>query len=261
MLASLGNFHAYIFGWPVLAKLHIKLLYLCARALGMLNYTSNSISGETKAMRLGVAGKPVPVVFDVGANEGQWIKEMLAICPAAQIHAFEPQKKLAAQIACNFPNVKVNNVALGEISGTLELFDYVNHPGSQHASLLDGVIDGMHSGDSKSQMVSIDTLDNYCKQNQIKCIDFLKIDVEGFELKVLLGAQKLLRNRQVDVIQFEFTHINLVSKTFMRDFFSCLTGSHNLYRLLPHGLLPLRESDHWLNEQFVYQNIIALKRR
>ena len=72
MLASLGNFYAYIFGWPVLAKLHIKLLYLCARALGMLNYTSNSISGETKAMRLGVAGKPVPVVFDVGANEGHW---------------------------------------------------------------------------------------------------------------------------------------------------------------------------------------------
>lgn len=212
-------------------------------------------------MRFGVAGKTTPIVFDVGANEGQWVKDMLAICPSARIHAFEPQKTLAAQIAATHPSVTVNNMALGDAAGTLELFDYADQPGSQHASLLVGVIDGIHRGYTKSEKVSIGTLDDYCAQHHVDYIDLLKIDVEGFELKVLQGAKRLLEENRVDVIQFEFNEMNVVAKTFMRDFFACLSSSHQLYRLLPHGLLPLSPTQIWLNEQFVFQNIVALRKK
>lgn len=260
MLDRLGHLYAYLFGWPFLARLHVRLLYFCARALGLHNYTSSSISGEKRAMRLAVVGKTAPVVFDVGANDGQWITEMLTICPSARIHAFEPQNGLATRIAATHPGVTVNNLALGEVAGTLELFDYANQPGSQHASLLEGVIDGIHHGSVRSQKVELVTLDDYCAQHQVDHIDLLKIDVEGFELRVLQGARRLLRENRIDVIQFEFNEMNVIARTFMRDFFSCLSDSHRLYRLLPHGLLPLKPAPIWLNEQFVFQNIVALRK-
>lgn len=259
MIARLGNLYAYIFGWPILAKLHTRLLYLSARALGMHNHASSIVSGEKKAMRIGVHGKSVPVVFDVGANEGQWCKELLAICPSARIHAFEPQQNLAAKIKSNYPSVAVNNMALGDVAGALQLFDYADQPGSQHASLLRGVIDGLHHGNARSESVTVGTLDDYCTQHEVGHIDLLKIDVEGFELKVLLGAKRMLTENRIDVIQFEFNEMNVLEKIFMRDFFDLLPCSYQFFRLLPHGFLRINPRQIWINEQFVYQNIVAVR--
>lgn len=262
MLRSLvGDIYALLFGWPWLAKLHLAGFYLCARALGLHNYSSARISGEGVAIRMGVAGKPTPVVFDVGANEGQWSADVLACCPSACIHAFEPQPRLAARIAKKYPGVNVSNLALADEVGALELYDYMSHEGSQHATLLKGVIDGIHHGQVQRAQVPVSTLDAYCKQRGIERIDLLKIDVEGFEFKVLQGARRMLAEQRIDVIQFEFNEMNVLSRAFVNDFACCLQGSHRLYRLLPHGLLPLRTGGHWVNEQFVFQNIVALRKR
>lgn len=262
MLRSLvGDIYALLFGWPWLAKLHLAGFYLCARALGLHNYSAARISGERIAIRLGVGARPAPIVFDVGANQGQWLAEVLACCPSACIHAFEPQASLAEQIAKKYPGVMVNNLALADEAGTLALYDYSSHEGSQHATLLKGVIDGIHHGTAQHVQVPVGTVDEYCTQSGIERIDLLKVDVEGFELKVLQGARRMLEEQRVDVIQFEFNEMNVLSRAFLSDFASCLQGSHQLYRLLPHGLLPLRVGGHWINEQFVFQNIVALRKR
>lgn len=260
MLHRLGNLYAFLFGWPALAKIHKGLLYLSCRALGMLNYQSRRASGELQAIALGIAGKRTPVVFDVGANEGHWTADVLAMCPEARIHAFEPQQRLAAKVAAAQPAVKVNHMGLGDVVGTLELADYAAGGGSSHASLLKGVIDGIHHGEVKYTSVPVGTVDNYCAEHGIDHIDFLKIDVEGFENKVLAGAQRMLSERKIGVIQFEFNEMNVVGRTFLNDFFVRLSDSHELHRLLPHGLLRLKRGSHWLNEQFVFQNVIALPR-
>jgi FkbM family methyltransferase len=256
-----GDIYALLFGWPWLVKLHLGVSYLCARALGLHNYSSARITGERIAIRMGVGGKSNPVVFDVGANEGQWLADVLACCPSACIHAFEPQASLARQVARKHSGVSVNNLALADVAGTLELCDYAAHKGSQHATLLKGVIDGIHHGKARYIQVPVGTVDEYCMQRGIDRIDLLKIDVEGFEFKVLQGARRMLEEQRVDVIQFEFNEMNVVSRAFLNDFASCLQASHQLYRLLPHGLLPLRIGGHWNNEQFVFQNIIALRKR
>jgi FkbM family methyltransferase len=185
--------------------------------------------------------------------------DVLSLCPGARIHAFEPQASLAAELASSHPGVTVNNLALADVAGTLELSDYASHKGSQHATLLSGVIDGIHHAQARSIQVPVGTVDEYCVQRGIERIDFLKIDVEGFELKVLQGAKRMLDERRVDVIQFEFNEMNVIARVFLNDFVTCLQGSYQLYRLLPHGLLPLRFGSHWRNEQFVFQNIIALR--
>jgi FkbM family methyltransferase len=261
VLSRLGNIYAFILGWPFLKRFNYSLFYLSARAIGLLNYSSAKISGENRAISLAVSGKSAPVVFDVGANEGQWIAEVLAVCPNAIIHAFEPQIKLAALVGAKYPNVVVNNLGVGDAVGVLELFDYAGHAGSQHASLMAGVIDGIHNGNLRSQSVSVETLDAYCAQHHIEHIDFLKIDVEGFELKVLHGANLMLKSNKIDVIQFEFNEMNVIGRTFMRDFFECLGDNFKIYRLLPHGLMLLDKKEHWFNEQFLYQNVLAINNK
>jgi FkbM family methyltransferase len=256
-----GDLYAYVLGWPVLARLHKGLYYLSARALGLHNFVSPSVSGEAMAIRLGVGRNPTPVVFDVGANEGHWLADVLARAPMAAIHAFEPQALLATRIAAKHHGVTVNNMALGDAPGSLDLCDYAEHAGSQHASLLKGVIDGIHRGETRYTRVPVGTLDDYCADKGIDRIDLLKIDVEGFELKVLQGARRMLKEGRIETIQFEFNEMNVVGRSFLNDFFSLLQGSHQLYRLLPHGLLPLRAGGHWMNEQFIFQNIVALRTR
>lgn len=53
--------------------------------------------------------------------------------------------------------------------------------------------------------MAIDTLDNYCLQNNISKIDILKIDVQGFEAEVLLGASRLLADSLIDMLIIEVT--------------------------------------------------------
>ena len=87
---------------------------------------------------------------------------------------------------------------------------------------------------------------------------FLKIDVEGFELEVLRGAQRMLSEGRIVAIQFEFNEMNVVGRVFVGDFFHLLGPTYTLYRLLPHGLMPIIGQNHWWNEQFIYQNLFAL---
>lgn len=259
MLEKIGSLYAYILGWPSLRRLHLGLFYLSARALGLLNYSSRRISGEHYAIRVALADRISPVVFDVGANEGHWLSSVLATSPTAQIHAFEPQPSLAKRLIASHPGVRVNAMALGEEVNVLELFDYADHPGSQHASLLPGVIDKVYGKDARSQTVPVGTIDDYCVQHDVEKIDFLKIDVEGFELNILRGAHRMLNDGRIGAIQFEFNYLNAVGRVFMRDFFSSLSAVYRYYRLLPHGLLPLDPKDTWTNEQFAFQNILALR--
>ena len=80
MLTSFGNAYAYLFGWPALAKINKGIFYMAARGLGLHNYGSPRISGETLAIRNGLLGcSAAPIVFDVGANRGEWLSMVLGI--------------------------------------------------------------------------------------------------------------------------------------------------------------------------------------
>jgi len=99
-------------------------------------------------------------------------------------------------------------------------------------------------------------LDDFTEKEKITYIDFLKIDTEGNELAVLLGASNLLEHKKIGCIHFEFNEMNIISRVFFRDFRKTLCN-YDLYRLLPNGLLPICDSP-VLNELFAYQNVIAL---
>jgi FkbM family methyltransferase len=146
--------------------------------------------------------------------------------------------------------------ALGESIGSLDLFDHQDQDGSTHASLFPGVISEIHHDTSIAHRVEVDTLENVLASLGIAHIDFLKVDTEGAELAVLRGGKPLLEQNRVDVIQFEFNEMNVISRSFFYDFRTLLRG-YNLFRLLPKGLLPIPESP-MITELFAFQNIVAI---
>ena len=169
--------------------------------------------------------KKEPIIFDVGANYGQSIERYKKLYQNSQIHSFEPDKKQYEKIENKFKDdetVHYNNVGIADKAGTLE-FNVNATPG--HSSFKNIVADttwlkkrSLTVGvDSKKYTLKkfqskIITLDDYCEEKKIEQIDILKLDVQGFEDKVLEGAQKLLKASKIKLIQLELIFTEIYEK-------------------------------------------------
>jgi hypothetical protein len=121
------------------------------------------------------------------------------------------------------------------------------------------VIETVHSDASAEWEINVTTIDTFVEENGINHIDLLKIDVEGGEMNVLLGAANCLKRQMIDVIHFEFTESNTVSRVFMKDFYEVL-NDFEFFRMLPDGLVPMGEYYPVIAEIFGYQNIVAVRK-
>jgi FkbM family methyltransferase len=135
---------------------------------------------------------PGDIVIDVGANIG-YISAVAAsfVGPSGEVHGFEPLKECYERLRilqARNPRYKFvfNNVALGQENGSLPILYEPQH-GSRNASLVPD------SGGSTTHQVPVVRLDDYVFGNisEPERIKVVKIDVEGFEFPVLLGAEKL----------------------------------------------------------------------
>ncbi len=251
-----------VFARPFFRRFNSYLFHLALHGLGVLNYENDSVSGERHLVEIllpKVISKPSPVLFDVGANVGRYSAMLLRRFPAALIHAFEPHPTNYARLVANeFPaqQVKCNNIAIGATKGFLTLYDRADNDGSELASVHEAAITEFHDQASVAIEVAVETLDDIALREGITYIDFLKIDTEGHELAVLSGASRLLREKKIGHIQFEFNALHVYSRVFFRDF-RIILYNYDLYRLLPAGLLAL-DSNVTMTEIFAFQNILAI---
>lgn len=200
-------------------------------------------------------------IFDVGANVGDWGSKVLEYFDPDNIDvfAFEPSgftfEKLRERFRKN-PNFHLFNYGLGDQNTQTSLFS--NAPASGIASLYRRRLDhfGADSCLDMDEMVAIQTLDTFCKREKISNIDFLKLDVEGHELKVLEGAKYLLESDAIRFIQFEFGGCNIDSRTYFQDFFYLLNGKYRLSRILKDGLQSITEYRE-VDECFITTNYFA----
>lgn len=242
-----------------------RLLFdLSARGLGILNYESDKASGEDWLLRRVVEVFPNPTVLDVGGNVGAYSVAVKKLARRASVYSFEPHPETFDRLraAAERWDFVAINVGCGDYEGVLDLHDYADAPsGSAHATLQRGVIEEIHRGTSVARQVAITTVDRFLSDHRISGVNLLKIDTEGYEYRVLIGARQALDASEFDLVHFEFNEMNVLSRRFLRDFRELLTG-FRLHRLLPTGLLPLDAHDAPLvQELFGYQNIIAVRDR
>lgn len=158
-----------------------------------------------------------PVVLDVGSNIGDWSATLAGTVD--RMHLFEPNTILRHYSQVRFrhlDNINYFDFALSDRVGQVE-FSYFedSHDG------LSNII-GNKKWDylyPKHETIDCSTLDEFAKAFHYganKQIDFIKIDVEGAELMVLQGAERLLKDKAIKFIQVEYAeHINVTGKSFL----------------------------------------------
>lgn len=145
-----------------------------------------------------------PVCFDVGANVGQTVAELLHRFPGARIHAFEPFcKPRAALIEAARAHSRVTVVPLA-LGAEAQRMQVVPHALSEMSSLARPHTQG-HA--TLGEAIDVVTLDAYCSEQRIDTIDILKTDTEGYDLEVLRGAAGMLGGQRIGYVYVEVTFL------------------------------------------------------
>jgi FkbM family methyltransferase len=200
-------------------------------------YGGSNLADEVRAAAQFVPARGA-VVFDIGANTGEWTRELLRQRPdVAVIHAFEPsQHNWPAIDAIGDSRILLAKAAVSDREGSALL--YTCAPGSPLASLAKRRLDHMGITFDQSEPVATVTLDDFIARNGIDEIAFAKLDIEGHELMALHGAAGALGAHRIRALAFEFGGCNIDTRTYFRDFWHLLTGyGYRLHRIAPGGRL------------------------
>jgi FkbM family methyltransferase len=242
-------------------KLNVDLLTHAHVQAGLAGYNDLEHTGEKQLLAF-LAKKDVTVntLFDAGTNDGTYSLLLTEIFPNASIHAFEPVPdtyRIAEKTLNGKPNVSLHRFGLYRENCTLDIYNDSNNPNSQISTVYaDGLVDFYATTELQRLKIDVKTLDSFCEENGISNIDFIKIDVEGAELSVLQGAENMIRNNGIKIVQFEFNDFNISSRTFMQDFYKLLKG-YRFFRITAKGLVNMGaySTNH---EIFKYQNVLAV---
>ena len=115
---------------------------------------------------------------------------------------------------------------------------------------------GEHYVASDVETIAITTIDAYCHENAIEHVDFVKMDIEGYEPAAIRGATRMLREGRIEVIQFEYSYVFLDAGSSLMQVMKEVTDANPAYvfhKLYPDRALPVREYRHQL-DNFKTQN-------
>lgn len=198
-----------------------------------------------------------PLLFDVGANKGEWALIAVRECADAQVHAFELVPDTARELRKSLagtPNVTVNAFGLADATETKPVRVMADNTRSTL------VMGGVNEVEELTKIeCQVYRGDEYIEQNQISRIDLLKIDTEGADHLVLKGFSNALADGLIRAIQFEYGRNNIAARFLLTDFYDLLTPHGFLIgKLYPNyvGFKPYSPND----EDFLGPNFVAVHR-
>lgn len=174
----------------------------------------SSHDNEKEFAALSKLTKPGDTIFDVGSNIGMVSIFLSKLTKnIGTVYSFEPVTNtydmLLETIAINrCRNILTHKIGFSDSIKEAEIFTFA---GANHTlnSLGKVNIDGLIP--ASTEIIKLDTIDSFCHEHKIEKIDLLKVDVEGFEDSVFLGAKNYLLNNKIKYIQFEISEMPLKS--------------------------------------------------
>ncbi|MFK7838916.1 MAG: FkbM family methyltransferase [Bdellovibrionales bacterium] len=198
-------------------------------------------------------------VFDVGANVGKWTQSALEQYNDAHIHSFELVKETFETLQSSIisDRVTLNNCGVSNDNGEIEYKFYGKDSGVN--TIL--VQSDYHDKKKTPQIRKADILkgSDYCKNQNIDFIDFLKIDTEGAEHLVLEGFEDLLKAKNVRLVQFEYGYTNGDTKFLMRDFYDFFAAQGYKAGRLRNGYVDFSPWSYALNDFNSGPNYVAIR--
>ncbi len=155
--------------------------------------------------------QPGHVCFDIGANIGVYSMVFARLSGAPDnVHAFEPVDHIRGRFRANarlngFQSIHLNECALGSETGSLDMHQVKEgvFRGGTSTLVRNENIAALGEAAFVTRPVQVTTLDRYAAAAALERVDFLKIDVEGFELHVFEGAVETLARFRPTIL-FEY---------------------------------------------------------
>lgn len=171
----------------------------------------------------------IRTVIDVGAHIGEFAAQIREILPSTYIYSFEPLPEEFEQLERNLKkinNVKLFNLAMGESHGELTMYRS-NYSASSSFFKMGGIHKNAFpfSAQQIPVPVKMSTLDEVHQELKFSKNILLKVDVQGYEGKVLRGGKKLLQEVKIIIVETSFQELYCEQPLF-----------HDIYQLLyEHG--------------------------
>jgi FkbM family methyltransferase len=198
------------------------------------------------------------LLLDVGANKGDWSLRALSLIHGAaretSIYAFEPcaaTRSILVDRFSGFANVEVFPFALAATEGEADFFSSGAGVGTNSLSSTSGAL---------SERVQVITLDSFVAKRGIDRISMLKVDTEGYDLDVLLGARQMLAEGRIDIVQFEYNWRWLLNKASLLDVFTFIQDMPYRLGKLRGGSIEYYETWHFELDRFFENNYVLVRK-
>jgi len=138
------------------------------------------------------------IIIDVGAHSGQFTKLFSAIVPDGRVYTFEPGSYASSILKKviglhRLQNVTHINKGLGENYKKERLNIPIKKSGSLGFGLSHLGSDKQDVRTTLSETIEIITLDSFAESEKLEKINFIKADIEGWEMQLLLGAKSAIQ--------------------------------------------------------------------
>ena len=149
-------------------------------------------------------------------------------------------------------------MALGDAPGNLVLHIY--HDTSGMNSVHQRNISADRITPIKTEIIPVSTGDNFCADNKLEQIHFLKIDTEGHEIPVLLGFKEMFASQKIGIVQFEYGGTWIDSKHYLHEAFDFFhNAGYQVAKVFPDHIRKLENYGQSM-ECFRYANFVGLNR-
>jgi FkbM family methyltransferase len=244
-----------IFSRPIFQPVFEKILNITLKVLNIGDGHSVETSGEKSVFEIlaTLKGNNEAIIFDVGAHTGEWFNLLKNnYTKKYTVYSFEPSTESFSELS-KIKDARFHPVhsAFGDITEKRYLSSDTKGDSTAYVSI-------KKDPTRYSEEINVITLDDYCSRNNIQNIDLLKLDIEGYELRVLHGAKEMLKKGSIMLIQFEFGVLSK-EKYSLKEFFEILGEQYQICRILKHGYYPLKKYNHYY-EIMTVTNFIAIKK-
>jgi len=233
---------------------------LIKKVFNILGFDIMRLNKSPRYTLIGLKQLPIRTIIDVGANEGQFAKQILKVFPNATVYSFEPLpevfKKLEKWAKTTNGKVKCFNLALGKEEKEIEMFYHVEHSPSSSILKTTKISEKLYPFTKSQNLIKVrmDTLDNTIQKFRIDLIPeiLIKLDVQGYEDRVIRGGKETFTKAKACIVEVNIFNLYEEQANF-KDIVNLLWD----YGFFYYGIL---DQAYDINGQVIYFDAIFIKK-